>query len=80
MTPDAEPVAEPEFDLTTRAGKVAWCKHRAAACEWNIRIGSMVQDMGLMGIPLLLEQAAEGMRMAMAGGAAGVDAWIDSIQ
>lgn len=71
---------EPEFDLDTREGKIAWCKHRAAAERWHVRIRSIIQDMSLMDIPLTMQDQMAGMRAGMDDGEQGVQTWIDSIR
>jgi hypothetical protein len=59
--------------------KLAWVKARAAAEPWHMAIGSMVQDMTLMGIPLKQDLILLGMGQAVTGGEWGVRDFIDGI-
>jgi hypothetical protein len=64
----------------TRAEKIAWCKERAAAEPWTSAIGSMVQDMELMGIPMSEPVIQLAMMEGISGGERGVRRWIDGVQ
>lgn len=79
---DARPAAEDSQPRSewTRAERIAWCRQRAAQEPWTIRIGSVIQDMAVMDIPLTLGQQMAGMKAAMDDGEQGVQTWIDGIR
>jgi hypothetical protein len=52
--------------------KLAWVKARAAVEPWEIVVGSVIQDMTLMGIPLKQDLVLLMMQDAMTGGEQGV--------
>jgi hypothetical protein len=64
----------------TRAEKIAWCKERAAAEPWTVAIGSMIQNMELMGIPMSEPIIQLGMMEGVSAGEQGVRRFIDGIR
>jgi hypothetical protein len=72
---EAKPLTE-----WTRQDKLAWCKERAAQEPWPSAIGSMIQDMRAMGIPMDPMVMELGMGEAIIGGEQGVRRFIDGIQ
>jgi len=59
--------------------KLAWCKERAAAENWQHALASMIQDMQATGIPLNPDLMMLGMGEAITGGEQGVRRFIDGI-
>lgn len=52
----------------TEDEKLAWVRARADSEPWEVAIGSVIQDMILMGIPLRPDLVRLGMLAAMNGG------------
>lgn len=74
-------MAIPDIDpaTATETEKLAWCKARAAAEPWTVAVGSIIQDMRLMGIPLKADTMALMMADAMNGGERSLRDFIDGL-
>lgn len=73
------PVPDIDRATATDAEKLEWVKARAAAEPWTTALGSVIQDMTLMGIPLTADLSYLGLMEAAIGGETGIRRFIDGL-